>query len=557
MKQTRKPYLFDRIDYLFKRLTKKSFRVVDLAVYILLILHMLANIYWISVDSAPPTWDESGHLLISYDYLDYFNGDISRPALEISSYYPPLTHTVIGISFSIFGESIVLARVLISVLFVITVYLFYKLLERVKIKGIMALLLTILFSLSPMLYQHSRILMLEVPMLFTVIFSLNVILSEKFLANKRSAILLGISIAMMLMTKWTTTFFVAPILLGKLFGQKINSKQLSMMTLSLVTAVTLSLPWYLTNLAALVNDVGIYSTPEAVDPTGLTIENLVYYAAALIHSQILWPLVFLLLIATFFVVTKQKREAYIWVFGFLAIYAAFTIIGNKNYRYTLPIIVYALVIIGQFASMYIGRQRHLIYAGLIFSVLVSYNFFFVQTFTLNSSITSGSFFHIPIRGINGAQLIYKEHYNPITSQDSRDWKLNEMIMTMFDNKKGDVSVILVNIDKARIHASSFRIGTRIIGFDNLYYDHMSVIGDSDLDQQMMKYEFVVLPEKSFGAMTNESRGDNDVSEDVIRDLEQNYKVRDFVQKSDRYRLVDSYKLPYPDGDTVHIYQSTI
>ena len=77
------------------KIKKHLFKTIDnlgLPIWIIVITAILVNMLWLTVDTAPPAWDEAGHLLLSYDFANIIKNQQWLELLTTSNYYPPLTH---------------------------------------------------------------------------------------------------------------------------------------------------------------------------------------------------------------------------------------------------------------------------------------------------------------------------------------------------------------------------------------------------------------------------------------------------------------------------------
>src|SRR3989344_3019632 len=96
---------------MFKNLRK---RITQLDTYDKLLLalcgfHLLANIVWILLSTAPLPWDQAGHTRTAILFADFFKSldllNIQR-FMSISSYYPPFIHIVISFFILVFGNPV-------------------------------------------------------------------------------------------------------------------------------------------------------------------------------------------------------------------------------------------------------------------------------------------------------------------------------------------------------------------------------------------------------------------------------------------------------------------
>jgi hypothetical protein len=103
--------------------------------------------------------------------------------------------------------------------------------------------------------------------------------------------------------------------------------------------LVLCLPWYLANYKMLRIVSAFFAQGEKDDPQILlSLENITYYLKNIVGFQILLVPFLLSIFGTFKLFKVDRRAGILAVVEILLIYATFTIIKNKNSRYTLGIL---------------------------------------------------------------------------------------------------------------------------------------------------------------------------------------------------------------------------
>jgi len=98
--------------------------------------HITLNIIWQILNTAPPTWDSSGHIVLSYIFTDripeFFGGHVNLISLiKVSTYYPPFLHFLGSIVFFVIGRNYEYALMLGTVFFIIAQVYLYLIVKEV------------------------------------------------------------------------------------------------------------------------------------------------------------------------------------------------------------------------------------------------------------------------------------------------------------------------------------------------------------------------------------------------------------------------------------------
>src|SRR3990167_3653252 len=92
----------------------------------LLLFHFLANLLWIFLDTAPIPWDQAGHTRIAFHFANFIK-DLGFLRIvdyfSLSSYYPPLVHTIAALPILIFGHPVDIGQIVVSVFFSLSIAL--------------------------------------------------------------------------------------------------------------------------------------------------------------------------------------------------------------------------------------------------------------------------------------------------------------------------------------------------------------------------------------------------------------------------------------------------
>ncbi len=327
-----------------------------IALIILIAAVVVFNVIWIVQDQSPPLWDIAAHSARSVDFARMIVDFDLRGILDYRSIYPPATYLLTGFLFLIFGfyEDIPQFALLIYVVvFLAGVYgIAFELFRKKDI----ALFPVFLVSVYPLLAHFTRIYDLDFPLVAMVTVSVYALLKTRNFSDLKWSILLGVFIAVGILTKWTfVIFFVGPFFVYALYFFKkikkdgkilyedrsrpvLTKKILKNFGICVLMFVILAMPWYLKNGRAVwqssqMTRNNVFSVPYE---NLFSLGNISYYAERLMYG-ISWPLTSLFLIGLFFVFYKRKKENWIllsWIFVPYILMTFF--LYSKESRYFLP-----------------------------------------------------------------------------------------------------------------------------------------------------------------------------------------------------------------------------
>ncbi|OGI15847.1 hypothetical protein A3K63_00600 [Candidatus Micrarchaeota archaeon RBG_16_49_10] len=323
----------------------------------LIFLIVYSSIVILTFNFSSITSDEGTHLLLGLFYRDLIkfiltdgvsgmydfsiNYLITYPKLTI--HYPPLYQTLVGITF-IFSESIYTARV-ITLLFSLGSMVFIYKIGKFLYDEKTGFLSTVFLGFSPPFFFLARSVYPDSASFFFFFISIWFCLLAFKTNKKMYYILYGIVVALGFLTKWTGIF--SPLVMGiYLIFQKnpVNKKLASFKYLFISGAVCLLLlsPYLiLAYKLDIFPDLVLRSTIKAgyteKDPQINNLEGWTYYAKKIpVQLSVFVSLVAIPALAYFSIKKGKNYELLlIWI---VVVYLLFTLIPNKNVRYSLVIL---------------------------------------------------------------------------------------------------------------------------------------------------------------------------------------------------------------------------
>jgi len=328
------------------------------AILLLIFVSISAStILWVLQDKTPPPWDPADHISTAYDYYRFIaHLDIKgfyKEFFEEIHYYAPFVHIVTASVFLIFGASkisaivvnlISLAAILISSQ-AIYEHIFFNKYKNTAIQssyispGVLAGLLATSYHFPAWLLHDA---FLDYPLMAIVTVSFALLLKTENFTNRRNSIALGVTLAIGMLTKQTFGFFLMLPLAYSAYRAIVSRESTSILNLFMTSATAIGLAsiWYIPHLDDVIgiyriNQEGAVNENEA--PVFSFMSN-VFYLHALTSAQLQLPFAILFLSGLIYSIIRFRKESiplYLWVISGIG---TFTIIANKDIRYTIPVL---------------------------------------------------------------------------------------------------------------------------------------------------------------------------------------------------------------------------
>src|SRR5215471_18250699 len=209
----------------------------------------VSNVIWTARDTRPPFWDMAAHgsgALRIYDAVAR-----SGPAAialisseHLTGPYPPLYHTIIAATWSIFGKTVRVARlanlVPLAILMLATYGIGLYLLEPWT-----AAIAAVLVSFYPVMLWLSRETMIDYWLAALVALSMWVLLETRDFSDRTWSIVFGVTAGLGMLTKWTFFFFL---ILPALWFARRNWRNA---VIAAVIAAAIGAYWYIPSIGIL------------------------------------------------------------------------------------------------------------------------------------------------------------------------------------------------------------------------------------------------------------------------------------------------------------------
>jgi 4-amino-4-deoxy-L-arabinose transferase-like glycosyltransferase len=198
-------------------------KLIDSIILVFFLIVYGFNLYSLSLlDVDLPPWDEAVHLrdsIVIYNIWknpsqinitvikDLINKSEKYPLIRPSGYFPPFAPLITSFFHLIFGTSSQVA-IMSNMFFISVLILSLYSLGTTLCCRFVGLLASFFILLFPIVFQHSFIYMLDMPLTAMVAFGTYILIKSNFFQNTKFSILAGVAFGLGMLTKWSYLFFM-------------------------------------------------------------------------------------------------------------------------------------------------------------------------------------------------------------------------------------------------------------------------------------------------------------------------------------------------------------
>lgn len=482
------------------------------------------NVVWLLIDKTPPAWDQAAHIRSVVLASNYFSGSFWGSFVDlIRSFggYPPLIYLIGGLWASIFGVGVAEISFLNIIFLMLAIIGVYRLAKENE-------LAVLVFSLMPVIYDISRNFLLDLPLTVFVVWGLYFWIKSEDLKKDKYSFSLLVMLILASLTKLNGFIYFAPIGLWILFN---NLKRVEVwMKLVIGGAIyLLAVGWwwginfsniyqYLTGLAG--------QGEKLTDPMNLLdwVTWIHYFRLFFLHQ--VGPVLAIVAVISWIKIPKtgENKKMIFWV---IAVYVIFTIIRNKDFRFTMPILPVVALWLGDWLSKI--KYKWMTY---IFIVYLFFNFVensFGWPLKKPVQMITPTFLMGDVDWLNFTDY-------PVRSTNRVVWPTEKIAEKMVELEIGK---LLVLVNTAEINDNNIK----------MYRDMLTDEGDKVLEMHSayvsnfndwQNFEAVLVGGKDF-----------EPAPFYAVNLEYLKQSRDFIwQNPERFELVGEYYLP--SGESVYL-----
>lgn len=522
-----------------------KYSLPTILLFFLCLFHISTNLVWLALNTAPIPWDQAGHTRLAVSFTRYMIGsfEIANP-LQISSYYPPLTHLFSALLMLILGTSVFVASVPVTFFFCAAlagIFMLTKALFKSEWAGFFSALL---FSLLPVVYENSRWLLLDIPLTAWLVWAWYFLHKSKGFSDWPSLVKFSFTLIGVLLTKWGGIFYLIIPILASLSDWRQrgkNTDQLSRFMIVLLFAGTIAFPWYFVNLERLIEIGRIASKGEITDPQILlSWENYRFYFITFLNFQAtLWPALALIIIFVIFFLKKNPHKL-LFAIGIASSYFLFTFISNKDIRYTIPLLVPIGMIFGKVTADWFKNRQPF---GILLSSAT------IIFLTVQFAILSFGLLPQYQRAWNLGPLGWIDYVNTgdiVVTPPQKDDTPNKKILADLAQRQEELSAsIMVGIDQPYLNPSTLDLVITLKEYKQLSleapFDRTHFEDNVEIDQYLSRFQYFLIPTAEVGP-------------DAVRHKQALQQVQEFVliENREQYQILEIYQLPNSSGEVLLI-----
>lgn len=515
---------------------------------------LIANLFWIELNQLSPYFDTSGHTILTYIFAQIFGGDYEfngiRALLTQSNYYPPLTYFFGSIVTLLFGFDYKILQNFSSLLLIPTAGLLYLYTKKITKSSIWAVFATSLFVLFPVIWEQARYYMLDLPLTMWVLASIYSLEKSDLFKKPLPVILFFMFAGFAQLTKWYGfVYLIVPFCLSfyGAFKQHSNKTDLFLRVgkYSLV-ALAIVLPWYLANFSVLIKDTIFFSHAHYQNPTAtFSLQNFLYYPTLMLNFQIvsvmfLWLIVSLVM----FIFGKSKLKKFLLLQIVISL-LVFTLLGNKNVRFTMPLLPFLSIIMGyglielreRAKSVAYGIWIALISFGLLFMTVNSFGIpFKINKMYFLSLVPNWDIFIL----LDGTSDIIPYHYQ------QTEWSAKTVLDTISNRTSDTPPNVYVGINSQYlsqpvIEVFKFQEDSPVTFATPPFDSREPLDTPSKIQAYLEPFDYLIVPKVSVGPKHHVN----------YNNLE---AIREYILsgKTRVYKWVTTYNLP--DGEEVYLFE---
>ncbi len=536
-------------------LKKKRFIPSDLLI-LLILFHLVGNIIWIKLNNAPPPWDQAYHTKVSFEFANLFeetfSGKFSLNLLKpFSDFYGPLIRLITGLILFIFVPSIKLAQFIGTLFFLLTIILIYFFAKKISDSEWIGLIASFIFSFHPIIFDNSRWLLIDIPMVFFILLSIYFLIKSDFLFNKKYSLLTFLFFSLVILTKLQGFIYLIYLFFYILYSRVNNYRKGQVYKFStryffsniligfFLMLISIS-SWLIFSFKNIINYFFIAVRAEPFsDPVDLLkLSTWFHYLKLFINYEISF-FVFLFFILFLFFFIKSKNKYRFFILGYIIFYyLLFTMFPNKDMRYLFPILPFTSLIfaIGFFEFQKVNK----VWANIGITLVLLFNITTYLTLSFGFPIKKGFRGQINLPFIKDLVYINLTDY-PAEKFDSNEWP-NEKLINDLSNlsiiKHGKKKVLLA-LDHQKINNSNlslFIYKNKINNIELIYPYEVVEFKEHEVINFIEQFDYVLLTRK-------------DVNPFYLFNKKALDQIRNYVLKQN-YQQVLSYNLPI--GETLEI-----
>ena len=305
---------------------------------------------WVSIDRRPPESDHANHLERALRCHRILADGVPHPLPAIlaeSSFYPPLVPCLTGLLYFVAPVVPLTAQAVMLAFLALGVAATFGL-GRLLSGAETGLLAAFFFATAPFVVFSLTNFQLDLPLTAMVALALYGLARAEAFSRAAPCVALGAVLGLGMLTKPTFATYVLPAIAWMVWAAwraRDRRRRLALLGVTLLVAAVLALPWYGPRLLGLPMQVlnrSFKQAAEAGQTEALTPAGLLFYPRVFLPQ---FGLLAGLLCASGLWALRRERgiRMFLWL-SLLLPFVLYSVIQNKNLRYTLPILPAAALV---------------------------------------------------------------------------------------------------------------------------------------------------------------------------------------------------------------------
>jgi 4-amino-4-deoxy-L-arabinose transferase-like glycosyltransferase len=338
---------------------------------------VVANSWWLKVDTRPPMYDTAGHAINALRLAE--TPFVMHPSTALNLVletkpYPPFVYLVSSPFARLLGPTVdafLGSHAVFMAILLFATYALGRRLDRPR-TGVAA---AFLVGMYPILYGLSRHYLLDIPLVAMVTLALCFLLYSDDFRRLGPSVLLGVSLGLGMLTKWTFGLFVsAPLVVSvQAMLLRTSPRRLRNACLAVGLGGLIAGPWYLYHLEYLRSFVRIGGLNAAAlegDPAVRSLEAWTYYADALVNHHLFVPFAALFVVGLVLFLARcgLTRPVLVLLAWVIVPYVVLSNFVNKDIRYMLP----CLPALSLITALGLGQIRSAKIARVLWAAVAAY-----------------------------------------------------------------------------------------------------------------------------------------------------------------------------------------
>lgn len=316
------------------------------------LLFIIFVAHWAKYEQSEPFYfnDETRHIMTSVYFRDVIH---DLPVTDLRAYtidyylqypalgllvWPPFFYIIAGVAMTVFGTSVLVAKLTVGLFVALACVYLFRLASRASGSELSASLAVLIFALSPLVFEFSHFVMLEMPTLALALVSLFHFTRYLDEDRRRDIFIAAVAAALAALTRFDAVYLLPLFLILLVVRRRFGVLRRKSVLMAAAVAVLLVLPFY----ALTASGVGWLHFRQVTEnlspqfPAFTSLTRYIYYPSYL-PEQLGWLALAAGLIGLIINLRSAERRRGAWPFLAMiaATYATFTPMGEMESRHAI------------------------------------------------------------------------------------------------------------------------------------------------------------------------------------------------------------------------------